>query len=81
MHAGVCVCVCVTGGVGSPVDRKISFAVLTERSDSFHSSTTSLSTMDPSAPITDEKKDVRSKIWSLVQLCCLRGKKHALSSV
>ena len=77
----VCVCVCVTGGVGSPVDRKISFAVLTERSDSFHSSTTSLSTMDPSAPITDEKKDVRSKIWSLVQLCCLRGKKHTLSSV
>ncbi|KAL8568215.1 hypothetical protein ACOMHN_027738 [Nucella lapillus] len=48
-------------GVGSPVDRKISFAVLTERSDSFHSSTTSLSAMDPSAPFSDDKKDVRSR--------------------
>ncbi|XP_076436361.1 protein unc-80 homolog isoform X3 [Babylonia areolata] len=48
-------------GVGSPVDRKISFAVLTERSDSFHSSTTSLSAMDSTAPFSDDKKDVRSR--------------------
>ncbi|KAK7491630.1 hypothetical protein BaRGS_00017083 [Batillaria attramentaria] len=47
--------------VGSPVDRKISFAVLTERSDSFHSSTTSLSAMDPGATVADDKKDVRSR--------------------
>nr|KAG5703020.1 hypothetical protein BaRGS_016181 [Batillaria attramentaria] len=49
------------GTVGSPVDRKISFAVLTERSDSFHSSTTSLSAMDPGATVADDKKDVRSR--------------------
>ena len=38
--------------VGSPGtgDRKISFAVLGEKSDSVHSSTTSLSVMDPGMP-------------------------------
>ncbi|KAK6194683.1 hypothetical protein SNE40_000272 [Patella caerulea] len=43
-----------TGPVGSPGDRKISFAVLTERSDSIHSSTTSISVLDPNQ---DEKKE------------------------
>lgn len=51
----------MAGGVGSPVDRKISFAVLTERSDSFHSSTTSLSAMDPSTVLAEDKKDPRGK--------------------
>ncbi|XP_071097692.1 protein unc-80 homolog [Haliotis cracherodii] len=45
-----------TGPVGSPGDRKISFAVLTERSDSFHSSTTSISVLG-SLDTGDEKKD------------------------
>jgi hypothetical protein len=55
----------VCTGVGSPVDRKISFAApLTERSDSFHSSTTSLSAMDPGAALGDDKKDIRSK-WNM----------------
>ncbi|ESO92838.1 hypothetical protein LOTGIDRAFT_232936 [Lottia gigantea] len=44
-----------TGPIGSPGDRKISFAVLTERSDSIHSSTTSISVLDPN--LNDEKKE------------------------
>ncbi|XP_059153938.1 protein unc-80 homolog isoform X2 [Physella acuta] len=45
--------------IGSPGDRKISFAVLTERSDSLHSSTTSLSALDPNA--TPEEKKERGR--------------------
>ncbi|CAG5120059.1 unnamed protein product, partial [Candidula unifasciata] len=41
--------------IGSPGDRKISFAVLTERSDSLHSSTTSLSQADPASQ--EEKRE------------------------
>ncbi|GFO03526.1 unc-80-like protein, partial [Plakobranchus ocellatus] len=41
--------------IGSPGDRKISFAVLTERSDSLHSSTGSLSQLEPGSQ--EEKKE------------------------
>ncbi|GFR73733.1 Unc-80-like protein [Elysia marginata] len=41
--------------IGSPGDRKISFAVLTERSDSLHSSTASLSQLEPGSQ--EEKKE------------------------
>ena len=42
-------CSFIAAGVGSPGERKISFAVNAERSDSIHSSTTSIS-IDPMNP-------------------------------
>lgn len=58
--------------VGSPSgdnSRKISFAVLGERSDSIHSSTTSISMMDPSVSPnihSDDKKGTYTVISALI---------------
>ncbi|XP_055887561.1 protein unc-80 homolog isoform X2 [Biomphalaria glabrata] len=67
--------------VGSPGDRKISFAVLTERSDSLHSSTTSLSALDPNATSEDKKERVRRLAQGRQKLLrhFRRGSGHNLS--
>ena len=43
--------------------RKISFAVSAERSSSLHSSTTSLSAVDPSASFSEDKKEIRGDVF------------------
>ena len=50
-------CVCVGGVTPSERDRKISFAVLGERSDSMHSSTGSLSQTDTAVDTKGEAAD------------------------
>ncbi|KAH9525120.1 Protein unc-80 [Bulinus truncatus] len=67
--------------IGSPGDRKISFAVLTERSDSLRSSTTSLSALDPNATADDKKERVRRLAQGRQKLLrhFRRGSGHNLS--
>ena len=56
--------------MGSPGERKISFAVNAERSDSIHSSTTSIS-IDPANPPHTPVEERKGKIYQILYTAVL----------